>query len=145
MAIVLLATAGVGPAVAARVAAARSYHPASAAGTLHRVLPRVEQRGLAWRGCFHRGCRRGCWVHRAAIRIAGRQPRAHLGAQDADFLLLVDGEEALAHPTEHVVDDRLRDSDVRVVRLAARLEAHMGELRDIDLERDSVLEAQRDR
>src|SRR5207342_2815437 len=45
---------------------------------------------------------------------------------------------------EDVVDDRLRDADVRVVRHARGLEAHVAELRDVDLERYAVLETERD-
>src|ERR1700694_5486340 len=136
-----LGAAGVCAAVSARVARARSDHPASALCALDCVFPRVEQGGLArWWG-VERLRRR----LRARGAVALRSAGFHLWRQDPDLLLLIRREELLAHPPEHVVDDRLRDSDVRIVRLAARLEAHVRELRDIDLERNAVLEAQRDR
>ena len=76
---------------------------------------------------------------------ASREALADLGAQDPELLLGVGVEELLAHPAEDVVDEGLGDADVRVVREAARLEAHVRELRDVDLERHAVLEAERDR
>ena len=81
---------------------------------------------------------------RLARRIRGGETRLHLGGQDARLLLLVGRQELLAHPAEDVVDDRLRDADVGVVRHPRRLEAHVAELRDVHLERHAVLEAERD-
>ena len=78
-----------------------------------------------------------------ACRVGLRHAGPHLGREDADLLLLVDGEELLAHPAEDVVDDRLGDPDVGVVRQPRRLEAHVGELRHVDLERHAVLETER--
>src|SRR3982750_482625 len=69
------------------------------------------------------------------------EPCLHLWREDPGLLLLVGGEELLAHPAEDVVDDRLGDPDVRVVRHPARLEAHVAELRDVHLERHAVLQA----
>src|SRR5439155_611634 len=138
----LLRAAGVRAAVAARVARAGADHAAAAAGALDRVLERVEQRGLAgWRRVDRRGL--GGAVLERVVRL--REPRPHLGREDPDLLLLVGCEELLAHPAEDVVDDRLRDADIRVVRLPARLEPHVRELRHVHLERHAVLEAERDR
>src|SRR5438477_2154769 len=126
----LLRAAGVRAAVAARVAAAGADHAAAAAGALDGVLPRVEERRLA------RGRRVGRFRRRhgfAAVRVPLRHPRLHLGREDPGLLLLLGREEPLAEPAEDVVDDRLRGADVRVVRQAARLEAHVAELRDVDL------------
>src|SRR5690242_20746911 len=122
-----LATAGVRAAVAARVTRAGSDHSPAALGALLGVLEGVEQSGLARRGRFDR---RGRYRRRlAAVAVAVREPRSHLGGHDPELLLLLDRQEALAHPAEDVVDDRLRDADVGVVRHPTRLETHVRELR----------------
>jgi site-specific DNA recombinase len=139
----LLAAAGVSPAVAACVAATRPNHAPTALGALDCVFPVVEEGGLAWRRCFGRRFAGDGLALQRGVRL--RQAGSHLGRQDSDLLLVLGREELLAHPAEDVVDDRLRDSDVGVVRHPARLEAHVGELRDVDLERHAVLEAERDR
>src|SRR5579862_9418468 len=104
-----LPAAGRRAAVAARVTRACSHHPATAPRALDRVLVRVEERRLARRRYLERG-RLGC-----AVCVRGRHARPHLRREDADLLLLVDGQELLAHPAEHVIDDRLRCADVGVV------------------------------
>src|SRR3954454_4600166 len=126
------------PAVAAGVAGAGPYHPAAAAAALDRVLPVVEERRLARRSELDRLRRAVRWG------IGLGEPRADLEREDPRLLLLFDRQELLPEPAEDVVDDRLRGADVRVVREAARLEAHVAELRDVDLERDAVLESERD-
>src|SRR5688500_9029337 len=83
---ILLTAAGVGPAVAAGVAAPRPYHAAAAAGALDRVLPRVEESRLTGR----RGVDRDRLRARGR-RVLGGQAGLHLGGEDADFLLLLDG------------------------------------------------------
>src|SRR5581483_7860450 len=108
------AAAGVRPAVAARVARARAHHAAAAAGALDGVLPGIEERRLTGRRRLERLGRRG----RLAVRVALCEARLHLGREDARLLLLLGGEERLAEPAEDVVDDRLRDADVGVVRRA---------------------------
>src|SRR5437588_5887635 len=135
-----LGAAGVRAAVAARVAAAGADHPAAAARALDRVLPAVEERRLAGRWRLGRLC--GC--RGLAVRVALCHPLLHLGREDSRLLLLLRRQEALAEPAEDVVDDRLRGADVGVVRQAARLEAHVTELRDVDLRRHSVLKTHRD-
>src|SRR5262245_33256205 len=65
------AAAGIRAAVSARVAAARADHAAAALGALDRVLPRVEQCGLAWWGRFEWRYRR-CGIAVAAIGVALR-------------------------------------------------------------------------
>src|SRR5207249_3933014 len=96
-----LRAAGVRPAVAARVARARADHPAAAAGALDGVLPGVEERRLArrrrvdWR-------RPGRRVAVAAVRVALRDSRLHLGREDPDLLLLLGRQELLAEPAEDV-------------------------------------------
>src|SRR5438874_10332959 len=136
----LLRAAGVRSAVAARVAAAGTDHPAAAAGALDGVLPRVEESRLAGRRRLGRLHGRG----RLSVRVPLGHPRLHLGREDPRLLLLLGREEPLAEPAEDVVDDRLRRPDVGVVRQSARLEAHVAELRDVDLGRYAVLEAHRD-
>src|SRR5262245_49683413 len=86
----LLRAAGVGAAVAAGVAGAGPDHPAPAPGALDRVLPRVEERGLARRGRLGRR-RRGCLTG----GVGGSEPCLHLGRQDPGLLLLVGGQELL--------------------------------------------------
>src|SRR6187455_1358342 len=135
-----LTAAGVRPAVAARVAAAGPDHPPAALGALHCVFPRIEQGGLAWRSHL-RSLRGRRWL----TVVLRSQLRFHLRREDPRGLLLLRGEELLAHPAEDVVDDRLRDADVGVVRHPARLEAHVAELRDVHVERHAVLEPERDR
>src|SRR6478672_3609907 len=92
------AAAGVRAAIAARVAAAGSHHATAALGALDRVFPAVEERRLARRRGLVR-CR-GC----LAGGVGCGEPRLHLGRQDPGLLLLVGGEELLAHPAEDVVD-----------------------------------------
>src|SRR5215475_2237405 len=96
-----LRAASIRPAVAARVARAGPHHAAAAAGALDGVLPRVEERSLAGRGRLGR-------VERdrrdAAVRIALREHRLHLGREDPRLLLLLRAQEALAEPAEDVVD-----------------------------------------
>src|SRR3954452_1225572 len=83
-----LRTAGVRPAVAARVARPGADHAASAAGALDSVLPRVEERRLARRdGLDGRGRRVGRLALQERVRL--REPRAHLRREDPDLLLLV--------------------------------------------------------
>src|SRR5438270_8471986 len=53
-------------------------------------------------------------------------------------------EEAIADPAEDVVDDRLRESDLRIAGPAGGLEAHVRELLDEMRQRDPVLERERD-
>src|SRR5947209_1216033 len=91
----LLRAAGVGPAVAARVTRARPDHAAAAPRALDRVLPRVEEGGLARRGDL--GRRRSDAVCVAPVRVALGHPRLDLGREDPGLLLLVGGEELLAH------------------------------------------------
>src|SRR3990170_2900959 len=137
----LLRAAGVGAAVAAGVAGARPHHAAAALCALDGVFPLVEKGRLAGRGDSDR-LRGGCVI--PCLGVGRCEPLLHLGREDSRLLLLVGGEELLAHPAEDVVDDRLRDADVRVVRHPRGLEAHVAELRDVDLERDAVLESERD-
>src|SRR5690348_5435577 len=87
-------------AVAARVAGAGPHHASPAAGALDRVLVAVEERALPRKDSRP--------VAGRLARVRTREPRLHLGREDPDLLLLVDGEELLAEPAEHVVDDRLR-------------------------------------
>src|SRR6476619_344284 len=151
------AAAGVVSAVTARVARAGADLAATALGAFLGVFPGVEQRLLAGRLDGHDGARlRGLGrgdevaVHRAVgerLRLAGHALKAgpHLGGHDAELGLRLRVEELLAEPPEDVVDERLGDADVRVVREAGRLEAHVAELRDVDVERDGVLPPQRAR
>src|SRR4029079_8826578 len=94
----LLAAAGVRAAVAARVARARAHHAAAALRALDRVLPGVEEGGLALR---RRLRRRRCGLA-GGVRLC--ETRLHLGGQDPRLLLLLGGEELLPHPAEDVVD-----------------------------------------
>ena len=55
------------------------------------------------------------------------------------------GDELVAEPAEEVVDEALRHRNVGVLRVAPRLEAGVGELLHIHLERHAVLEAHRHR
>src|SRR5207249_735851 len=87
----LLRAAGVSPAVPTRVTGRGPHHPPAALRALLRVLERVEERGLPGRRHLRRrfdGLRRV-----PAVAIALRQAGSHLGRQDSDFLLLVDGQE----------------------------------------------------
>src|SRR5687767_14321855 len=95
------AAVGVRAAVAAGVARAGPHHAAAALGALDRVLPGVEERGLALRRRLD-SRRRGI-----AVRVRLREPRLHLCGEDPRLLLLLGGEELLPHPAEDVVDDRL--------------------------------------
>src|SRR5436305_7157967 len=85
-----LAAAGVRAAVAARVAAARPHHAAAAAGALDRVLPRVEESGLARRRCVRRIGRDDSL---AAVRVPLCEACLHLGREDPRLLLLLGREE----------------------------------------------------
>src|SRR5213080_4459017 len=79
----------VGPAVPAGVAGAGADHPAAALGALDRVLPRVEERGLAWR---QRLARLGRSDLLAAVRVPLGEARLHLGREDPGLLLLICGQ-----------------------------------------------------
>src|SRR6476619_671918 len=70
----------------------------------------------------------------------------HLPGEDAEVLELVDiVDEAARQPTHDVVGHRFGEGDLRVLGHPLRLEAHVAELAHEDVERDAVLEAERDR
>src|SRR4029077_17419339 len=73
------------------------------------------------------------------IRYWGLSRRV-LAANNADLVLVLDRQEVARHPAEDVVHDRLGDRGLLVFCEAGRVEAHMAELVDHELERDAELE-----
>ena len=61
------------------------------------------------------------------------------------MILRLGRQELRREPAEDVVDDRLREADLRVARHSRRLESHVAELVDERLQRDAVLQRVRDR
>ena len=88
----------------------------------------------------------------AAPAAAARATRAWCRRSPARPLLRVDAgpelrlgrQELRRHPPEDVVHDRLREPDLRVPRHPGRLEPHVAELVDEDLQRHAVLQRVRD-
>src|SRR5262249_25291328 len=88
-----------------------------------------------WLGRRHRGGGRG----RGLCRLT----RRGVATQYADSFLVLGVQESAGQPAEDVVDDRLGDGDLRVLREAAWLEAHVAELVDHGAEGNPVLERHR--
>ena len=81
------------------------------------------------------------WARRSRSRGgAGARRRSRCRAPTG-----LEGQVVQGQAAEDVVHDRLRHPDVGVVGEAGGLEAQVGELRDVGLQRDAVLQADRDR
>jgi hypothetical protein len=100
--------------------------PASAARALDCVSHALMQVGSGLAGQRRPECGDHSWIDGAAIGIAACQVRPDL-REDADLLLLVDVQEPLAHPAEHVVDIDL------AIPLSASLVCPLGFRRSAEL------------
>src|SRR5688572_8523041 len=135
-----LATPGRLSAVLALVAGAVPDREPATARTGGRAGCRVEPPRA--RARVHDGGLRDDLLHELELRggIDHDLGRAH----EAEHRLVLDGQESLPEPAEHVIDDRLGEADLRVAGPATRLETDVPELLHEVRERHAVLEQQGD-
>ena len=134
-------------AVGALVAGAAADHDRAAGRARRRVFLVLDRRERAPPSPTAR-LRAGRHRPSACRDVAAAAARASstvLAAVDAGVELRLRRQELRRHPPEDVVDDRLREADLRVLRHARRLEADVAELVHQRLQRHAVLQRVGDR
>src|ERR1019366_5352361 len=135
-----------GAAVHALVAGAVAHHDAAAVGARRRVG--LIDEGLANAAVLavaQTGYRSHRYSRQRRVRCFGFCRQRFLRLDNPDLALCFLVEELRRHPAEQVIDDRLGVRNLRVLGEARGLEAHVREFVHQELQRNAVLERERNR